>query len=290
MKCGAVHPQLWAGTRRTLCCLGIVVICAWLACDSIAEESAPSESLGRARKSLLVHYMPWFVSQPIRGEWGNHWTGNRKQFDPSKMGEGGLPDIAAHYHPLLGPYDSSDPNLIECHLLQMKLAGIDGMIVDWYGLGQYGDYPQSHVATQAVFEAAGKFGLKFAVCYEDRTIEHLIQSGKLNRDHIAEHLAETFGWLDENWFSGPQYFKVADQPLLLNFGPMFVKDSRTWQQGFALLAKRPRLFALNHLWKNIGADGGFTWVYPQVWKGSPSAQIVQERLRAEYTQFFRCSY
>jgi len=52
---------------------------------------------------------------------------------PTKTTTKRLADIWSNYHPLIGLYDSTDPDLLECHLLQMKLAGIDGVIPDWYG-------------------------------------------------------------------------------------------------------------------------------------------------------------
>jgi len=33
--------------------------------------------------------------------------------------------IASWYYPLIGPYDSLDPAVLEYHVLLMKLAGID---------------------------------------------------------------------------------------------------------------------------------------------------------------------
>lgn len=165
MKCGALHPSSWITARLILSGFGFVFGCA----IGVSAAESRSDSPAQVRKTVLAHYMTWFVSEPIRGEWGTHWTGNRGQFNPAKLGDDGVPELAAHYYPLLGPYDSSDPHLIECHLLQMKLAGIDGVIVDWYGLAQQDDYPQSHQAALALFTASAKLGLKFAVCFEDRT-------------------------------------------------------------------------------------------------------------------------
>ena len=57
--------------------------------------------------------------------------------DPNKADANGLPEIALHYHPLIGAYDSNDPHALECHLQLMKLAGIHGVIIDWYGTEQW---------------------------------------------------------------------------------------------------------------------------------------------------------
>lgn len=125
-------------------------------------------------KALLMHYMPWYKTPDVRGSWGSHWTGHQRQHDPDQTGEDGLPDIWSHYHPLIGLYDSTDRDVLECQLLQMKLAGVDGVVADWYGIAPHADYPEIHAATLALFAAAREAGMWFAVCYEDRSIQLLV--------------------------------------------------------------------------------------------------------------------
>ena len=86
---------------------------------------------------ILAHYMPWYMARPHSQIWGWHWT--MGTFDPEGR-KGGQPTIASHYHPIIGPYDSADPDVIEYHALLMKLAGIDGVVIDWYGTVDYLDY------------------------------------------------------------------------------------------------------------------------------------------------------
>ena len=79
------------------------------------ESRAESEDQPR----LLMHYMPWYTTPEVRGFYGGHWTGWEKQHDPTRLNAKGHPDIWSHHNPLLGPYDSADPDAVECHLLQM---------------------------------------------------------------------------------------------------------------------------------------------------------------------------
>jgi hypothetical protein len=65
------------------------------------------------------------------------------RFRPSGPPTGG-PKPASHYRPLLGLYDSNDPDVLRCHVLLMKLAGIDGVLIDWYGTEDYLDYGVIH--------------------------------------------------------------------------------------------------------------------------------------------------
>ena len=95
-------------------------------------------STGAAPKPLMVYYMPWYVAKPYSGSWGWHWTMNH--FNPDVINASGERQIASWYYPLIGPYDSADPAVLEYHVLLMKLAGIDGVIVDWYGPDNYADY------------------------------------------------------------------------------------------------------------------------------------------------------
>src|SRR5204863_1841944 len=128
------------------------------------------------RPLLLAHYLPWFTAKPASPNWGWHWTMNA--FDPERQNHGKR-GIASHYYPLIGPYDSGSPAVIEYHLLLMKLAGIDGVIADWYGRSNFRDYPLVHRNTTALFQQAAKLGLRIGVCYEDQTIPRLVQAGKL---------------------------------------------------------------------------------------------------------------
>ena len=57
-------------------------------------------------------------------------------FDP-EGGKDGRATLASHYHPIIGPYDSGDPDVLEYHALLMKLAGIDGVVIDWYGTVEF---------------------------------------------------------------------------------------------------------------------------------------------------------
>jgi hypothetical protein len=86
-------------------------------------------------KSVMVDYQSWFVAKPYSDQWGWHWTMNH--FNPDMVNASGRRQIASWYYPMIGPYDSADPTVLEYHVLLMKLAGIDGVIVDWYGPDNY---------------------------------------------------------------------------------------------------------------------------------------------------------
>jgi hypothetical protein len=235
------------------------------------------------QKILMMHYMPWYTTPAVSGEWSGHWRGWRSEHHPDQTGTNSLPDIWSHYHPLIGPYDSSDPDVLECHLLQMKLAGIDGVIPAWNGIGEVADYPAGHRATRALFDTAGRLGMKFSVCYEDRSIQLMVDWKKLPPDQITNHLAQTMLWLQQEWFTKPQYLQYHGHPLLLNFGPMYLKDKAVWDTAFRSISNRPSFYPLHHLWKTVGGNGGFTWVHRDPWDGTPTEARIRERIGEVFT-------
>ncbi|MGP1272458.1 MAG: hypothetical protein ACTS22_03920 [Phycisphaerales bacterium] len=227
---------------------------------------------------LLMHYMPWYQTPDVTGFWGIHWTGPNNEFNPDTLAADGRPAIYSHYDPLIGPYDSKDPAVLECHLLQMKLAGIDGVLVDWYGLSDTFDYPLIHDATEALFAATEQFGLEFAVVYEDRSIESQVNLGTLDPSAVGAYLLGEFAWMQASWFNRPHYTRKDGRPLLLNFGPIFVQNAADWNTGFSVLPLRPWFYALPNLWTTAGADGAFTWVPFPVYEGNPSEAVIKQRL------------
>jgi hypothetical protein len=229
-------------------------------------------------KTLLMHYMPWFQSPEIRGYWGKHWTGFNNEANPDTIAPDGRPDIWSNYDPLIGPYDSMDPDVLECHLLQMKLAGVDGVIVDWYGLSSAADYALNHEATEALFDACADFSMDFAICFEDRTIEYRVNTGQLWVSQITNDMTSMLGWMQTNWFSQPQYFEKDGAPLLLNFGPIYLSDPAVWDAALGSVPIRPAFFPLHHLWQGVDGDGGFNWVHASVWDGNPSEAVIKQRL------------
>src|ERR1700704_3428414 len=138
----------------------------------ISSLLAAPAAIGAAAKTVMVYYMPWYTARPYSDSWGWHWT--MDHFNPDRVNASGEREIASWYYPLIGPYDSSDPAVLEYHVLLMKLAGVDGVVVDWYGAAKFLDYGINNQATLKLFQFTRKAGLKFSICYEDQTIQHMI--------------------------------------------------------------------------------------------------------------------
>ena len=54
-----------------------------------------------------------------------YWTMNH--FNPDRVSNNGRREVAAHDYPLIGLYDSNDSHVLECHVLLMKFASIEGL-------------------------------------------------------------------------------------------------------------------------------------------------------------------
>jgi hypothetical protein len=214
-----------------------------------------------ASKTVMAYYMPWFSAKPYSSNWGWHWTMDR--FNPDLTNAVGQRQIASWYYPLIGPYDSSDPAVLEYHVLLMKLAGIDGVIVDWYGSANCLDYGVNNQATLKMSEYTRKAGLKFAICYEDQTVKHLIDGGDLAASNAILHAQNEMLYLQTNWFSDPNYLRLAGQPVLLNFGPQYFLLNTNWEDIFSVLAATNQPAFFNEDNRLPLGSGAFSW--PPMW-------------------------
>jgi hypothetical protein len=235
---------------------------------------AGSASTPARSKVVMVHYMPWFVSQPFSGSWGWHWTMNR--FNPDVVNPtNGKPQIASWYDPLIGPYDSSDPAVLEYHVLLMKLAGIDGAIVDWYGMDDFNDYAVNNTRTLDFFNYTRKAGLKFSLCYEDATIRQEINGGFITAADAVAHAQQTMLYAETNFFTDPGFLRWKASPVLLNFGPQYFSNSAAWVSNFSVLnaTNQPAFFTENYR-LSPAATGAFDW--PPMTIGQTNAQSPDE--------------
>jgi len=209
---------------------------------------------------LYVHYMPWFENKTTSGtgKWGWHWTMNNQ--NPDIMDATGKRQIASHFYPKIGPYASSDPDLIEYHLLLMKYSGIDGILIDWYGSSDVNDYGSNKRNTEALVNMIDKVGLKFAIVYEDATIKQVLSS---NPSSDAVSLARNdMNYLQQNFFSKSSYIKINNSPLLLDFGPSYFHQASDWVNIVSACSPKPCFMPLWGTSSQTGAasTGEFIWV------------------------------
>ncbi len=206
-----------------------------------------------ARPLVMAHYMPWYQSKPFSGQWGWHWT--MAQYDPDRRGADGRQELASQFRPVIGAYESSDPDVLECHTLQMKIAGIDGVFIDWYGTQDMYDYARNNLNTGKLIGACSLVGLKFSVVIEDAIVPGLVKAGKCSAD---EYGVSALRWLNSHWFGLPGFLRWNGKPVVLMFGPQYYKDADL----DAIFGHDTSFFSL--LGRRGRAVGAFGWPGPQV--------------------------
>lgn len=225
------------------------------------ENLAPVAVQKTNQTKIFMHYMTWFETNESSSnqQWGYHWTMANK--NPNIMDGNGRREIASYYYPLIGPYHSGDKDVIENHLLLMKYAGIDGVLIDWYGTYNLNDYRMIKENTEQLIAMMDDVGMDYAIVYEDRFLGNIVDAGLAPTTTSA---AKTdLAYLQNNYFGDTHYIKINDKPLLLNFGPITLTTPADWTNAFSNLSPKPTFLTLWNESTDAGsnASGEFAWVY-----------------------------
>jgi hypothetical protein len=204
---------------------------AWGCASPLADREPVAEQRQAIEKTdprkIYVHHMPWFETP------GFHWD-----------------MVGRHYNPQIGPYHSGDYAVIEYQLLLMKYAGIDGLIIDWPGRStMHQDLPANAENTDQVVEQTAKFGLEFAVCFEDQYATD------------TNNAISSMQWARDHYFNRPNHIKVSGRPALFVFGPQRIATG-DWPAVLAATGADPMFYTLWYNDKAGGArDGTYAWIY-----------------------------
>ncbi|MCL2192228.1 MAG: discoidin domain-containing protein [Treponema sp.] len=219
---------------------------------AFAQLNIAEPTLRQVQQPLVMaHYMPWFQ------RYGFHWTQGGARFDPTHVFPDGRANLATHYYPLTGNYCTADPLVLEYHLALMKMAGIDGVLFDWYGITDGIDYRHIHESTIAMIELIRHRGMQYAIVYEDQSIRHLMDFGVIPRNTGLTVARETFEWMEENWFNDGHYVQVDGRPLVLCFGPQHFFQASEWDYIWSNLQARPFFVDLDA--RTAFADAAMPW-------------------------------
>jgi glycoprotein endo-alpha-1,2-mannosidase len=136
----------------------LVVGLAW------AFFAAPSSAYaGTGTGTVAIFYYPWYATPAVDGTW-QHWNQN-----------GHLPpnDLYSRFYPAGGAYSSSDPAVVNRQMAQIASAGVDEVVVSWWGRGSGEDR-----RLPLVLAAARRRGLSVAIHlepYDGRTPATVVQ-------------------------------------------------------------------------------------------------------------------
>jgi glycosyl hydrolase family 99/dockerin type I repeat protein len=250
---GSPNPeQIIVNFRRYIAAALLVQV---LAGTSVLAQSTPVPKTNPTK--VYMHYMPWFQTPSSQGgtgggSWGWHWKMNTQ--NPNIVDATGKRQIASHYYPKIGPYDSTDPNVLEYHMLLMKYSGVDGLAIDWYGqAGTNGDVGSLLTASNAIVNKTANYGLQFSVVLEDR-----FASG-------VNDVKTNMNYLKNNYFNKSNYTKAGtnNDPLMMIFGPINIQTQAQWTDIFSSTGTNPEFITLPYQSGDAGtnADGEFAWPY-----------------------------
>jgi hypothetical protein len=187
---------------RALCLLLATAVCVLAASvTAAAQQDGPDlAALVRRRAALdyrntprrvMAFYYPWYGVPDGPGGDGRtvHWG----KIDP------GAHDIAKSEHwPALGPYDSHDPETIDRHCRWAKEAGIDTLILSWWGHGNYTDRP-----VPRILDACRAHDLSAALYYET-----------CPNPKTPEATARDLARVAERYGKHPAYLKAGGRPVV----------------------------------------------------------------------------
>jgi len=146
--------------------------------------------------TILVYYYVWYVD----GLGGPHWNDS----DLTKV-----IDV-----PAIGFYDSYNDSVIRWQLSLMKRAGVDGVIISWWGPGSYEDR-----VAKKVFRYLKLFGLKGCIMIEPFLTSDLGEARKVYNESFWSRILD---YVYRNFVEPYRgtYLEIDGKPLVLAFAPV----------------------------------------------------------------------
>jgi hypothetical protein len=99
---------------------------------------------------VAIFYYPWYSTPARDGSWA-HWYVDRD----------GAPVLSTAYFPSRGLYSSSNAKVVDAQMREIASAGVDTVVVSWWGLGS----PEDE-RLPLVMQAAARRGLAVAIHLE----------------------------------------------------------------------------------------------------------------------------
>lgn len=166
--------------------------------DKGLQQAVGCEPSGSAPvpKHVLSFYYPWYGNATVAGGSGrwSHWQDVDEQ----------AKTIASSTHyPVLGPYDSHDPQVITQHCRWAKEAGITGWISSWWGHRDFTDR-----ALPQILDISAEAKLAVTIYYE--TIP--------GQPKTPENAAKDIQRLLEKYAQHPAWLKVDGKPVVFIYG------------------------------------------------------------------------
>jgi len=271
------------------------------------SESRPSKIvladyfLGFSTREISGGARPWRLYYETEEDAGQKPPKCDAAFSGDLYVNGEIKDIASTYYPAIGPYDTTDEDVAEFHVLLAKSAGIDGFMCE-FTIGQ-------EAKLLALVNAARKYDFKIGVNWINQS--HLSENTWRDRAEAIEKARDVVRWLAENVYK-PCGVRVNEKYLLLVFlahprdpskpfdpffSPAEVRDLKQVAHNAGLDAnfvvlpweRLPDLPAgtttADRVW-----DGYFPWVWSSSGKPTDGSAWSRVTTRAEYIERLRDYY
>jgi glycoprotein endo-alpha-1,2-mannosidase len=175
---------------------------------------------------VAIFYYPWYSTPRRDGGWA-HWY----------VKHDGAPVLSTRYFPARGLYSSSNPRVVDAQMREIGAAGIDTVVVSWWGSGS----PEAD-RLPLVLDAARRAGLAVAVHiepYPGRTPSSTAEDiAKLSRSGVTDfYVYQADDSLPATWaeaLSGLDGVRIFGQTTYVGrakaagFDGLYTYDVGTW--------------------------------------------------------------
>lgn len=177
---------------------------------------------------MVCHYMQWFDFRLENGllrrfHW--KWNGKTKSHNPDRFDSNHTRDIYSVLYPRIGVYDSTDPAVIDYHILAAKSCGISAFVVDYYS-----EFDERF--TQLLGRAV-ELNFKAGICYEEKTcwpdwVNN--RAGIRSREDAMALAVREFRALRKS-FDHPAYWRRNGRPVVMVFGHVYTRPKGWGEAG-----------------------------------------------------------
>lgn len=198
----AYRKQPYTATRTAAILLAALLFAPAYDAHASQDDSSPI---------LTAVYYTWYTTGTgPHGVW-NQWGSKSESLlapqgtDPERfLFPPAIREISSCAYPLIGPYDSDDPEVVRWHIRLAKAAGLDAFMVDWWGAAGWQHPPGlTHDAfDKVVLPIAEEEGFK--VCLFDETAQFVDDFDQV-KAWAAEYL--------HRFKDSPAYLRINGEPV-----------------------------------------------------------------------------
>lgn len=176
--------------------------------------------------AVVAFYYDWYGNPEFSGQW-RHWNEcHYTTRDPARVDAQGYRDLGAAHNPVLGPYDSLDPRVVENHIGIAEDVGLDAFAVTWWG--------QRDTRFENILDRAGSSQVRAALYWEVLT----------NSDRGIDGAVEDILWVLDNYGDRPGYWRIDGRPVLYVYRRTFTQLRRwnEWREALRRVRERRDAF------------------------------------------------